>query len=493
MSAVVTLDGVCFTFDGASGPVLESVDLAVAPGATVVLLGASGSGRTTLARILAGVVAPGDGVQSGEVHRAAGVRAALVAADPALQLTGLAGTVEEELALGLEHARLPREEMRARIARVAGRLGLGAELPRDPAVLSGGRRQLVALAAALVLEPALLVLDDVSRHLDPASTAALLVALEALRADRPGLAVVATDTDAASALSRTAHSRFVLADGRLHALGRGGRARSRLREAGVRTPFDVVDVRERAAPPATHSAASTPAGAPEAGEPAAGERAVGRTSDPVLRLAGVGHVHGARRRLLRAPVAPQRALTGVDLALAPGTVTAVTGPNGGGKSTLLAIAAGVLSPTEGRVLRSPAGVVQLIPQDLRTAVVERTVRREVEFTARLAGAPDAPARAAQQLERFRLSPLADAHPLDLPAARLAEVALSAALTARPQLLVLDEPTATLDGPRLRRLLRVLDELRADGVAVLVATHDRVIPRRVADVHLECAGGRVRPA
>ncbi|WP_139206199.1 ATP-binding cassette domain-containing protein [Blastococcus sp. DSM 46786] len=192
-----------------------------------------------------------------------------------------------------------------------------------------------------------------------------------------------------------------------------------------------------------------------------------------LRLSGVTRVHGGR------PVwAP------VDLLLTPGTLTVVTGPNGSGKSTLLRLAAGLLRPAAGT--RACAGTALYLRggAGLRTA---QTVRAAVTGTAALAGRAQA---AAAAMAALGLHPLADRTVGTLSAGERVRAALAAAVACRPAVLCLDEPTAALDERALDDLAAVLDAVRADGVALLVATHQPGVLLPLADAHLSIADGRV---
>jgi ABC-type multidrug transport system ATPase subunit len=196
-------------------------------------------------------------------------------------------------------------------------------------------------------------------------------------------------------------------------------------------------------------------------------------SGPVLRLSGVSRVHGDR--MVWAPA---------DLTVAAGTLTLVTGANGSGKTTLLRLAAGLLRPSSG--VRECAGPALYVRGGggLRSA---QSVRDAVAGTAALVGRRSVTAAAVHLLG---LDPLASRRVGTLSAGERARAALAAAVACRPALLCLDEPTAVLDEAGLADLRRVLEVLRADGVAVLVATHQPQPLEPVADARLVIVQGRV---
>ncbi|MGI8537355.1 MAG: ATP-binding cassette domain-containing protein [Mycobacteriales bacterium] len=193
----------------------------------------------------------------------------------------------------------------------------------------------------------------------------------------------------------------------------------------------------------------------------------------VLELAGVTRLHGGR------PVwAP------LDLSVAAGTLSVVTGVNGSGKSTLLRLAAGLLRPSagtrwcDGRALYVRGG------GGLRSA---QTVAAAVATTATLAGRREA---APAALALLRMHGFADRRVGTLSAGERVRVALAAAWAADPALLCLDEPTAVLDEAGVRDLVEILGCLRENGCATLVATHQPADLLPAADAHLLLVGGRV---
>lgn len=160
---IVTAKSLSFAYKGQMIPVLDKVDFALPPGMITAITGPSGSGKSTLGYCLCGVIPdliPGD--FSGTVQRTG--RAGIVFQDPEDQL--FLPTVEDELAFGPENLGLPREEIGARISGVLEMLGITALRFENPAKLSGGQKQMVALAGVLTLDPDLIVLDETLAPLD---------------------------------------------------------------------------------------------------------------------------------------------------------------------------------------------------------------------------------------------------------------------------------------------------------------------------------------
>lgn len=198
--------------------------------------------------------------------------------------------------------------------------------------------------------------------------------------------------------------------------------------------------------------------------------------DVVLELVGVSRMHAGR------PVWEP-----LDLQLTAGVVAVVTGANGSGKTTLLRLAAGLLQPSTGR-RRCPGRALYVRGGGgLRTA---QTVHDAVRTTAALAGLGDCLPAA---LSSTGTTALAHRRVGTLSAGERVRVVLAAAVASRPALLCLDEPTAALDPAGLEVLVRVLSGLRADGCAVIVATHQPQSLLATADAHLRIDAGRVRAA
>jgi energy-coupling factor transport system ATP-binding protein len=183
---VVDVRGLHYRYPGTSRPALDGVDLQVAAGSLVGVIGSNGSGKSTLLQALVGLVPHVYGGVIGGRVRVAGFdvaassvtevtrRVGIVFANPVTQLSGAKLTVREELAFGLENAGVPRAQMLTRIAEALSALGLEGLEDRDPFTLSGGQLQRVALASMLVLRPEVLVLDEPTSQLDPAGTATTL-------------------------------------------------------------------------------------------------------------------------------------------------------------------------------------------------------------------------------------------------------------------------------------------------------------------------------
>jgi energy-coupling factor transport system ATP-binding protein len=479
---------------------LRDVTLEIEPGTFTVLAGLSGSGKSTLLRALCGLVPHFHGGEaSGELvvggldvrEHGPGELAAVcgtVFQEPETQV--VMGGVRAELELPLEH----RGESPAALARAveetALALGVGHLLERRTDTLSGGELQRVALAAAMVHGPELLLLDEPTSQLDPVAGDELVWLLRRLNEDW-GTAVVmaehrlerclpaadrvialvegrvACDAPPGEFLAWAADSMPALATpaARLFSLaGLDARpasvkeARAGLREAGL-GPAPVEEARAglREAGPFSEpdGRASVPAGGSRVG--AVGRRRILRRGD---RPAAALSMRGLWLEIEDGPTV----LRGLDLLLRPGERVALMGRNGAGKSTLLRLAKGLAEPTRGRIER--AGEVALLLQTPGDYLIH-------EHAVDDAGAAG--------LAAAGLAGREGDNPRDLSGGERQRLALEVVLAGGPcAAVLLDEPTRGMDRAHKDGLAERVRELARAGAAVVVATHDTEFAASFAD-------------
>lgn len=560
--ALLALDQVTFTYPGAPAPALADVCLAFPPGSYTVVAGPSGCGKTTLLRALKTPLAPAgrwegavlcDGVPLAEIPLREQARSVgFVMQDPDAQI--ICDSVEAELAFGLENLGVPREVIGLKIAEAASFFGIQPWLRRRTASLSGGQKQLLNLAAVLALGPEVLVLDEPTSQLDPLATEEFLAAvrrvnrelgvtiimaehrLEEVLADADQLVVLQEGRVAEAGEPRSVAVRLVAKKSpmaaalpaalRVFAAVEGDRGSSGRDQgsacnggssepaeadggclgAGVRAPLTVREGRIWLAE--RERRRGNGAGAVEAASAAAAE---GLVSD-VAGAGGVSLPQAEGASPSDAPVAlrlrdvwfryEQEApdvLRGFSLEAHAGSVTALIGANGAGKSTVLKAAGGLVRPYRGSVevlgrkLRfrgrgaSRANGVAFLPQDPTLLFSRETVRAELADVlagasggisaadaarAGLAASADLDgASLAEVAALCALEPLMDAHPLDLSGGERQRVALAKVLLARPRLLLLDEPGKGIDAALKATLGALLRQVAAREVAVVIASHD----------------------
>ncbi len=448
------------TYPATEAASLQNVSLVVAPGELVVVTGASGSGKSTLLDVVTGVAPRATGgVRRGEVRlgahvlgatrRVSDARVAAVFQDPEAHV--LVGQVSEEVAFGLRHAGIPIAEIERRVLHALTQLDVRHLARRDCATLSGGELQRVLLAAALVLEPAVLVLDEPTSQVDAASERRFWDAVDDARRTR-GIGVLAAEHRLDHVLTRA--DRIVVFD--------GGRI---VADASAASIDDV-------APQLRVDAYAGLAPAPIA--PGAPTRLAVRI-DRLDACTDDGADATARHTLLR----------GLALAAPAGAIITLEGPNGTGKSTLLRAIRGLHDDraqvlVDGRARGGVGGSVRAIAflsQGAGAMLPGRTVRHAIEDTCRRLDIDVAAAHLA--IRAAALADRLDAHPSELSVGERQRLALVAATAHRPPVWLLDEPTRGMDAIARRWVAQhVLAHAAAGGIA-LVATHDPALAAAVA--------------
>lgn len=429
-------DDVTFRYPGSHGDVLSGVSMAVPAGAFALLVGGTGSGKSTLLSLAKPQIAPA-GDRAGQVRvfgrpvddldGAAACEVGYVFQDPDNQI--VCDSVWHEMAFGLENLGTPQGEMRRRVAEVSYFFGMGPWFHSDTDALSGGRKQLLALASTLVMQPRVLLLDEPTAQLDPIAARNFLHAL--FRVNRELGCTVVVATHEPELMADYATCAFELVDGAVRAVENLGRFKC---EAALAERGALCD-----------------ANAPAAVSARGAWFRYGRDDDWVLR--------------------------GLDLEVRQGEVHALVGGNGCGKSTLLALIAGTRRAQRGEV-RSAISAKAMLPQDPKALFAEERVDEELMEWAHIGGYGADEVQA--MMGELGLADRADLHPYDLSGGQRQMLALGKLLLVHPRLLLLDEPTKGLDRAAREHVAGMIEAARRDGVTVIVSTHDLAFVRRVAD-------------
>lgn len=429
-------DDVTFRYPGSRGDVLSGVSMAVPAGAFALLVGGTGSGKSTLLSLAKPQIAPA-GDRAGQVRvfgrpvddldGAAACEVGYVFQDPDNQI--VCDSVWHEMAFGLENLGTPQGEMRRRVAEASYFFGMGPWFHSDTDALSGGRKQLLALASTLVMQPRVLLLDEPTAQLDPIAARNFLHAL--FRVNRELGCTVVVATHEPELMADYATCAFELVDGAVREVESLGRFKC---EATLAERGALCD-----------------ANAPAAVSARGAWFRYGRDDDWVLR--------------------------GLDLEVRQGEVHALVGGNGCGKSTLLALIAGTRRAQRGEV-RSAISAKAMLPQDPKALFAEERVDEELMEWAHIGGYGADEVQA--MMGELGLADRAGLHPYDLSGGQRQMLALGKLLLVHPRLLLLDEPTKGLDRTARERVAGMIEAARRDGVTVIVSTHDLAFVRRVAD-------------
>ncbi|GGN61161.1 putative ABC transporter ATP-binding protein [Streptomyces kronopolitis] len=503
---MIRFEQVSVTYGDAAAPAVQGIDLTVPEGELCLLVGPSGVGKSTLLNAVCGLVPHFTG---GTLHGRVTVDGRDTRTHKPRELADVVGTVgqdplahfvtdtvEDELAYGMESLGLAPDVMRRRVEETLDLLGLAELRDRALATLSGGQRQRVAIGSVLTTHPKVLVLDEPTSALDPAAAEEVLAVLQRLVHDLGTTVLLAEhrlervvqyadqvillpSPGAAPVMGAPAD---VMAVSPVHppvvALGRLAHwsplplsVRDARRKAGA--------LRERLSgvvPPAPGAGAGTP------------PRNASGPDGIAAAVSGLGVRRGRTEVLHR-----------VELTVRRGETLALMGRNGAGKSTLLSTLVGMHEPSSGAVRvggltphragpRELLRQVGLVPQEPRDLLCADTVAAECAAADQDAGAPAGSCRA--QVTRLLPDVPDSVHPRDLSEGQRLALALAVVLTARPPLLLLDEPTRGLDYAAKARLVEVLRALAAEGHAIVLATHDVELAAELAHRVVILAEGEI---
>ncbi len=474
---IARLEHLTYWYPNAASPALRDVTLEIEPGLTLVA-GGSGGGKSTLLRVFDGLVPQFHGGRISGSAIVAGLdafrtpiprlarHAGLVFQD--VETQSVYGTVEREIAFGLENAGMARPEMHDRVDEALHLLGIEKLRVRRLATLSGGERQRVQLAAVLALRPQLVALDEPTSQLDREGADAVLAACLSL-ATR-GRSVLLAEHRLEQVLP--AADRLLLMENG-SALGPGP-----VRELAARlaSPPPLLELAIRAGwmplPLTVEEAANSVSRDLNLSHPAA--RSVPR---------GTGDEPAWEARDLTVGPAADPVLEGFSFAAAQGEVVAIVGANGSGKTTLLRTLAGLLPPLSGTVQRH-GGRAGYVPQNPASMLHLPTLRAEVELTVRRLGVTTAAEAGTDTadgvLADFGLADLAGRYPRDLSSGERQRGAIAATLAGRPDFALLDEPTRGMDLAARRSLGAYIRRFSARPSSVVIATHDIDLAAEVAD-------------
>ncbi|MFF7866627.1 ABC transporter ATP-binding protein [Streptomyces qaidamensis] len=507
---MIRFEDVSVTYDGAAEPTVQGIDFEVPEGELVLLAGPSGVGKSTVLGAVSGLVphftggtlrgrvtVAGRDTRTHKPRELADV-VGTVGQDPLSHF--VTDTVEDELAYGMESLGLAPDVMRRRVEETLDLLGLAGLRDRPIATLSGGQQQRVAIGSVLTPHPSVLVLDEPTSALDPAAAEEVLAVLQRLVHDL-GTTVLMAEHRLERVIQYADQVVLLPAPGASPVLGSPAEvmavspvyppvvALGRL--AGwAPLPLTVRDARRRAGDLKQQLDSVPDQGR---GELRDQPHATG-TRQPCAPPTPMGEV-----RALSVTRGRIQALSHIDLTITPGETIALMGRNGAGKSTLLNALVGLVKPTSGTVRvgeatphrTAPKDLVRkvgLVPQEPRDLLYADTVAAECAAADQDAGADPGTCRALVTELLPSLSD--DTHPRDLSEGQRLTLALAVVLTARPPLLLLDEPTRGLDYAAKARLVTVLRARAAAGHAIVLATHDVELAAEIAHRVVLLAEGEV---
>ena len=485
-----------FSYASAKGKhSLENVSLSIDQGEFLVLCGKSGSGKSTLLRQLKTVLTP-NGKRTGEIlfrgvplkevsDRDQSEKIGFVMQNPDDQI--VTDKVWHELAFGLESLGCDQKTMRGRVAEMACYFGIQDWFHRDVATLSGGQKQLLNLASIMAMQPEVLILDEPTSQLDPIAASDFLNTVRKINTEL-GTTVIITEHRLED-IFPYADRAVVMDKGRVIADDAPGKVGQLLFEqnnpmfAAMPTPVRVyygagctgespLTVRQgrswlsREFPEKPQKNAVPAPALPE------------EVENPALTL---------KELWFRYEKDSPDILRGVNAEIPTGSLYAILGGNGAGKSTTLKAISGICRPYRGKVtlFGKPIekyksselfnGCLAMLPQDPKSLFVKKTVREDLSEMTKDKAAIDRIAALCQVTE------LLDSHPYDLSGGEQQRAALAKVLLTNPKLLLLDEPTKGIDSFFKETFAGILDDLKNQGITIVMVSHDVEFCARYADV------------
>ncbi len=436
--------------------VLHDINTSIRRGQAILVVGPSGSGKSTWAMLAAGLIPePVEAKVQGTIWRHPDLERpgaiGYVFQDPESQFCQI--RVGEEVAFGLENRRMDPDRMAEKIQNALHEVGLASAVDREHHTLSGGNKQKLALAAALALDPEMLILDEPTANLDGAATAAIFDQIEGLI--QKGRTVVVIEHKFQDLVHRIPWVLLLNRDGSIHRMG--PTQQTLAEEQDWLSREGLVDEapaqRRRAAVPSSNNSL-------------------------VVTLRGVSAQYHRW-----APVA----LDGVTLAVRPGELVALVGPNGAGKSTLLKAMAGLLKVRTGDIQRPTAEEAGFGFQNPEHQFIFERVADELA-NHYIGGA--IPEEVARLLQEFELAGHEWDSPYSLSQGQKRRLSVAVMVHRERRLYCLDEPTFGQDARTRRIIMERLQNRREAGAAVVISSHDLDLVRQYATRVIALEGGRV---
>ena len=508
------IEQLTFAYPGADRRALDGVSLEIEQGSYVVICGKSGCGKTTLLRHLKSVLTPHgertgrvlfEGVPLEEVsQRDQSAKIGFVMQNPDAQI--VTDKVWHELAFGLESLGCDKDSMRFRVAEMASYFGIESWFHKDVRDLSGGQKQLLNLASIMAMRPSALILDEPTSQLDPIAASDFLNTVRKINLEL-GVTVVLTEHRLEEVFA-CADKAVVVDQGEIASVGSPREVALSLHATGndmiaaLPAPLRIFYGVEAAREVGLGKASPDKASPEKAESPDApltvreGRRWLSRVAsddcaqrDAIPADAPLDAVEHPALSLKEVWFRYDRdlpdVLRGASLDVAPGSILAIMGGNGAGKSTLLRVACGISKPYRGTVrvfgrkLKDWKagslfdGCLALLPQDPQNLFVKKTVREDLAEMLASSRLPEADRalRIEHVIDVTDIESLLDKHPFDLSGGEQQRAALAKVLLTEPKILLLDEPTKGIDAFFKRQLASVLDDLKREGVAIVMVSHD----------------------
>ena len=469
-----------FTYPDREKPALDRISLTIDQGEFITLCGPSGCGKTTLLRQLKPSIAP-HGVKSGAIYFQgifleslsecdAATKIGFVLQSPDNQI--VTDKVWHELAFGLESLGMETSEIRLRVAEMASFFGIQTWFHKSVTELSGGQKQLLALASVMALQPSVLILDEPTGQLDPIAASEFLATIGKINREL-GVTVVLTEHRLEEALPLSTRA-IVMDKGRIIAEGAPSKVGLALKGQGhgmflaMPTPMRVWASKENLAgeddcPITVRDGADWLA-----------KQAVDVSKLPKDTFVNTQSTKAAitlddiwfkyEKKL-------PDIVKGLSFKANYGEITAILGGNGTGKTTVLSLIADLHKPYRGEVHTDAK--VYMLPQNPQSLFAAKSVKEDLLeiLSDQKISKDEKMCRLAVIVKLCCLENLLDNHPYDLSGGEQQRAALGKVLLLQPKILLLDEPTKGLDAEFKQMFAAILKKLAEAGTAVVMVSHD----------------------
>ncbi|MCG8513302.1 MAG: energy-coupling factor transporter ATPase [Halanaerobiales bacterium] len=506
--AVISIKNMSFTYKETETPAVQDINLEIYKGQIVLLLGKSGCGKSTLSLAINGLIPhliEGEirgsvetcGINISEQNSAEmSKKTGFVFQDPEVQLFSM--TVEDEVAMSLSNMAVPLDEMRSQVDWALETVGMrGFEL-QDPASLSGGEKQRVAIASVLARNPELLIFDEPTGNLDPVASRKVYQTIKDICSSGNHTVIIA-EKDLGALIDFVDY--VVLLDkGKIVSTGTPREILQQvelLKKCGVRVPACVQLGLELQAKGFSYP--KLPITAEELVKPLGVFKTAYQSDKPNLDSTAQKGVVIEFDQVTHQFKNGYKGLDNISIKINKGEFISILGMNGAGKSTLVSHIIGLLRPTKGTVLvNNEASVkftvaemarrVGFIFQNPNHQIFNDTVHKEITFGPKNLGwAEEEIERAAIQITRVAsLEGMENKDPEGLSIGEKQRVALASILVMDPDILILDEPTTGQDQNSLDDMMAIVAELHRRGKTIIMITHDMDVAlqysNRVALMH-----------
>ena len=499
---IFKVENVNFTFAESSKRALNAVSFTIQQGSFAVLFGASGSGKTTLLQLLKRELTP-NGKRDGEIF----YKGELLEDIDAKTLVSEIGfvmqkpddqivmdTVWHELAFGLENMGLSNAQIRKKIAEMTSYFGMGDWFHKKISELSGGQKQLLNLASILIMQPKVLILDEPTSQLDPIAATEFMQTLHRLHEDT-GVTIILVEHRLEDVF-QFASDIMLIENGSIIAQGSPriiGQIVKKINEHHIM--LEALPTATRIYYGLSTFTNESPITIRE------GMEFIGNYKNEIQELP-----RNIIEQKIDKPILAMKdcwfrygrdfpdIVKGVSLKIQKGEIFCILGGNGAGKTTLLKLLAGQCKPYKGYVLLHDKKMkkysmeqlykknIALLPQNPKTLFLQSTIREDYEVTAKLIGFDKM--EASLQIERvmkmLHIESLMDMHPHSVSGGELQKIAIGKLLLLQPKILLLDEPTKGIDVFAKKQLQQLLQQLRVQGMTIIIVTHDMDFAAEIAD-------------